>query len=143
MAAHDFDVIFHPTAGQNQDSSQRVLLPLNAGTNSIAFNNAHEFAPNLDDIVVGGSPVDSFRISGSVKNSDGAPLAGVEVSLSGQFMQMKTSTDAQGDYKFPFLPKGDYYVRPQKPETFFSPYEKFCPVSGYRRGQPRILPRRN
>jgi alpha-galactosidase len=124
-----FDVVFHPRAGADQDSSQTVLVPLNAGTNSIAFNNAREFAPNLDDIVIGGSPAESFGISGSVKNSDGAPLPGVEVFLSGLFMQMKTVTDAQGDYKFPFLPNGDYYIRPQKAETFFSPYERICPAS--------------
>src|ERR1017187_7891043 len=85
-----FDVIFHPAAGPNRDSSQTMLVPLNAGTNSIAFNNAHEFAPNLDDIVIGRSPVDSFRIIGSFKNSDGAPLPGVEVFLSGQFMEIET-----------------------------------------------------
>jgi alpha-galactosidase len=129
-----FDVIFHPAAGPNRDSSQTMLVPLNAGTNSIAFNNAHEFAPNLDDIVIGRSPVDSFRIIGSVKNSDGAPLPGVEVFLSGQFMEIETMTDAQGDYEFPFLPKVDYYLRPQKPKTFFSPYEKFCPVSATNAG---------
>jgi len=124
-----FDVIFHPTAVANQDSRQSVLVPLNAGTNSIMFNNAHEFAPNLDDIVIGGSPVNSFRISGSVTDSDGGPLPGVEVFLSGLFMQMKTVTDGQGYYEFPFLPRDDYYVRPQKPETFFSPYERLCPAS--------------
>jgi len=123
-----FDVIFHPTTGRNQDSHQTVLLPLNAGTNSIAFNNAHEFGPDLDDIVVSSSPVDSFRMFGSVKSSEGTPLAGVEIFLSGLFVQMKASTDAQGDYEFPFLPKGDYYVRPERPGTFFSPYEKYCPV---------------
>ena len=123
-----FDVIFHPAAGPTRTAARRVLVPLNAGTNSIAFNNPHEFAPNLDDIVVGGSPVDSFRIYGSVKGSDGTPLAGVEVFLSGRFMQMKTVSDIQGDYEFPFLPRGDYYVRPQQPEMFFSPYEKYCPV---------------
>ena len=123
------DVIFHPTAGANEDSSQMMLVPLNAGSNSIAFNNPHEFGPNLDDIVIGDSPVDSFQISGSVKDSDGVPSPGFDVFLSGQFREMKTVTDAQGDYEFPFLPKGDYYIRPQKPETFFSPYEMFCPAS--------------
>ena len=99
--------------------------------------------PNLDDIVVGDSPVDSFRISGSVKDSDGAPLAGVEVFLSGQFMQMKTVTDAQGGYEFTFLPKGDYYVRPQSPETFFSPYETVLLGIAPQTRATRTLPRRN
>ncbi len=129
-----FDVIFHPTAGANQDSSQTVLVPLDGGTNTIAFNNAREFALNLDDIVIGSSPADSSQISGSVKDSNGAPLPGVEVFLSGQFMEIETVTDAEGIYEFPFLPKGDYYVRPQKPETFFLPYEKFCPASATNAG---------
>jgi len=124
-----FDVIFRPAAGPNQDSHQTVLLPLNAGTNSITFNNAHEFAPDLDEVVIGNLPVNSFQISGSVKDSDGAPLPGVEVFLSGQFLRIKTVSDAQGGYEFPFLPRGAYYVRLQKPETFFSPYERFCLVS--------------
>jgi alpha-galactosidase len=127
-ASAQFNVIFHPTADPNQDSRQTVFIPLNGGNNSIAFNNAHESAPSLVDLVVGSSPVDSFRISGSINNPDGAPLPGVEVFLSGQFVGMKTVTDAQGGYEFPFLPKGDYYVRPQEPGMFFSPYEKFCPA---------------
>lgn len=124
-----FDVIFHPAAGASRDSRQTVLLPFNAGTNSITFNNADEFTPHLDDIVIGGAPAHSFRISGSVKNLAGAPMPGVEVFLTGQFIRMRTVTDAHGDYEFPFLPNGDYYVRPQKPGIFFSPYEGYCPVT--------------
>lgn len=123
-----FDVIFHPAAGPSRDSSQTIVVPLNAGTNSIAFGNAHEFAPNLDDIVVGSSPVDSFQISGSVKAANGTPLPGVEVFLTGPFTEIETLADAQGDYEFPFLPKGEYYVRPEGLGTLFSPYEKYCPV---------------
>ena len=121
-----FDSIFYKTTRRNSDadSSKTILVPLNAGENTIAFGNAEEYGPDLDSIVVGEAPVGSSRISGSIKNADGSPLADIEVSLSGGF-KMKTATDAQGRYEFPFLPKGDYYVRPSSP-TFLSPYEHFC-----------------
>ncbi|HZT23198.1 MAG TPA: carboxypeptidase regulatory-like domain-containing protein, partial [Verrucomicrobiae bacterium] len=124
-----FDVIFHPSAGSHQESRQTVLVPLNAGTNTITFSNAHEFGPDLDAIVIGSSPIESFSISGTVSNFSGRRLAGVEVFLSGLFMRMKTMTDARGGYQFPFLPRGDYYVRPQETGLFFSPYEQFCRLS--------------
>src|SRR5579885_486811 len=113
-----FDVIFHPSAGSHQESRQTVLVPLNAGTNTITFSNAHEFGPDLDAIVIGSSPIESFSISGTVSNFSGRRLAGVEVFLSGLFMRMKTMTDARGGYQFPFLPRGDYYVRPQETGLF-------------------------
>jgi alpha-galactosidase len=128
-----FDVIFHPVARGSGESSQMVLVPLHAGDNSIAFNNAHEFGPNLGDITVGSAPVESRSLSGSVRNADGAPLAGVVVLLSsGQSIRMKTVTDRNGRYEFPFLPKADYYVRPSAPadsDAFFSPYEQYFPAS--------------
>ena len=128
-----FDVIFHPVAGDGGESSQTVLVPLRAGDNSIVFNNAHEFGPNLADITVGDTPVESCSISGSVRNANGAPLAGVAVLLSaGEFIRLKTVTDRNGHYGFPFLPNADYFVRPSaagNPATFFSPCERFCPLS--------------
>jgi len=123
-----YDLMFAKTTrpGSDADSSRVVFVPLNAGKNTVAFSNAEEFAPDLDCIVIGAAPVESKSISGSVTNATGAHLTNAEVFLSGDFFRMKTVTDALGRYEFPFLPAGNYYVRPKLPGTFFSPYEKFC-----------------
>ena len=115
-----FDLIFPRNGGRNSnvDSRKTFLAPLNTGENSIVFGNAEEFGPDLDAIIVGAAPVESSRIAGVIKSSDGSPAAGVEVLLSGPF-QTKTVTDAQGRYEFPFLPTNGYYVRPVSSQKYF------------------------
>jgi len=120
-----FDLIFFNNSAPNGTSRRTILVPLNTGTNRIEFSNDGEYAPDLDCIVVGAAPVESVGISGSITSADGSPLAGVEVLLSSQF-ESKTVTDDKGRYEFPFLPVGNYYVRPVSPENLFSPYETFC-----------------
>ena len=124
-----FDLIFPRNGGRNSnvDSRKTFLAPLNTGENSIVFGNAEEFGPDLDAIIVGAAPVESSRIAGVIKSSDGSPAAGVEVLLSGPF-QTKTVTDAQGRYEFPFLPTNGYYVRPVSSQKYFSPYENYSPA---------------
>jgi alpha-galactosidase len=125
-----FDVILsRAVTRRNRDasSSRTILAPLNAGENTIAFGNPEEPGPDLDRLIIGGAPVSSGMISGRITRADGSPLPKVEVRLSGPF-QMKALTDAQGRYEFPFLPKGDYYVRPVSSQNFFSPFENFFPL---------------
>ena len=126
-----FDLIFPGTSRRNSnvDSSKTLLVPLNTGENTIVFGNAEESGPDLDSIIIGEAPVESSRIAGAIRNADGSPLAGAEVLLSGPFT-MKTVTDAQGRYEFPFLPKGDYYVRPASSQKHFSPFENYAPAPG-------------
>jgi len=48
-------------------------------------------------------------IKGTVKNADGTPAVGAQVSLTGPSVQTRY-TDSQGKYTFPNLPAGDYSV---------------------------------
>lgn len=115
-----------PFSKSDDVNLKTVLVPLNEGLNTIAFNNEDEYAPDLDAIVIGDEPVEAGKISGAIKNSNGLPMTNVDVSLLGFGFETKTKTDMQGRYQFPFLPKGDYYVRPKAAGTFFAPYENFC-----------------
>ena len=125
------DLIFYRTVqrGKEADSSRTILLPLQAGDNTIEFGMAEENAPDLDAIVIGTAPADSESISGVIEKPDGTPLAGVAVGLSGLFSQAKTVTDMAGHYRFPFLPKADFYVRPVSPGKPLVPFEIHCPAT--------------
>jgi alpha-galactosidase len=123
-----WDAIFLKTARRNESSRRTLLVPLNAGDNIIRFDNPGQAAPDLDAIIIGEASAESAGISGLVKNAGGAPLPGVEVALSGPF-ECKAVTDAQGRYEFPFLPTGDYYIRPFAPQIAFAPLEGFCSAS--------------
>jgi alpha-tubulin suppressor-like RCC1 family protein len=60
-------------------------------------------------------------ISGTV-SSCGAPLPGVTVVLEGSACATtKTTTDASGNYRFPFLAKGTYTVTPSMSGYSFTP----------------------
>jgi hypothetical protein len=67
---------------------------------------------------VGGS------ISGSVKDSSGAAIAGTSVSLlnTGTGSRQSTTTDARGAYNFPVLPVGSYVLEVTHPG--FKPYRR-------------------
>ncbi len=72
----------------------------------------------------------AFSISGSVINSQaGAPIAGVQVNLSGATGNLAT-TDASGNYSFSGLANGRYTVIPSHPDFSFSPREREVPIDG-------------
>ncbi|HEX3718515.1 MAG TPA: alpha-galactosidase [Verrucomicrobiae bacterium] len=111
---------FYNTGGRDRTGSRTFLAPLRAGSNTIRFDNPHEPGPDsLDNIVVAPEPVESFRIAGAVS----AP--GVEVDLSGDLDRV-TFADSHGNYEFPFLHQGHYYVSPARAEMGFSPYAREC-----------------
>ncbi len=130
-AATRLDVIFSASARKDAVSRQSVMVPLVKGDNTITFDNAEEFGPDLDAIVVADEPVKSDGISGRIRDANGSPLKGVELQLSGG-MEMTATTDAHGKFEFPFVPEGDYYVRPRRAEMLFFPVEKYCRVANGR-----------
>src|SRR6185369_11633135 len=67
------------------------------------------------------APAPTFAISGRVTDDKGAPLAGVNVTLSGPSSQsVSTTTDANGNYVFMNLPtSGEYSVTASKSDSTF------------------------
>jgi hypothetical protein len=73
------------------------------------------FAPTSAPVTMTGSNVTqnfvatllTYAISGSVKDSTNAPIAGVTVALSAP-ASMTTTTDASGNYTFAAVPNGSY-----------------------------------
>jgi alpha-galactosidase len=104
----------------HENPSRTIFAPLHSGSNTIRFDNPHEPGPDsLDTVVAASDPVESFRISGNVS------VPGAEVDLSGD-LEKVTFSDNQGNYEFPFLPPGHYYVTPVRPQMGFSPYARQC-----------------
>jgi protocatechuate 3,4-dioxygenase beta subunit len=64
-------------------------------------------------------------ISGTVKNSSGAALAGVTVALClGDAQLTTTTTNAEGRYTFSHVEAGTYYVRPISSTLVFDPVRR-------------------
>ena len=64
-----------------------------------------------------------YQISGYIRESSGAPTAGVEVALSGD-RQAATVTGETGFFAFSELESGDYVVTPSRPGWRFAPEAK-------------------
>jgi hypothetical protein len=63
---------------------------------------------------LGATPASQFMLSGTITSSNGAPIAGATVTLSGSTAAM-TQTDNGGNYSFgPLLTSGEYTVTPSK-----------------------------
>jgi hypothetical protein len=67
----------------------------------------------------------TFSIGGTVRDTTGVPVSGVELNLSGGSSQLAVSK-ATGDYLLPGLAPGlSYTVRPTKPGCLFNPENRF------------------
>src|ERR1700732_465615 len=57
------------------------------------------------------------RIAGTVKDSSGGAIPGAMLIATNpaQNVQIKTTTDAKGDYAFPSLPVGNYEIQCETP----------------------------
>lgn len=122
------ELIFHSNASRNEVSSKIVLIPLNAGYNSIEFSNADEGSPQLDKITIAEMPVQSFEISGNISPENGEPLAGINIRLSGGGINRETKTDVKGHYEFKYLQSGYYEIRPIQSGNAFVPYSKHVSI---------------
>lgn len=83
-------------------------------TNATAFGYVGEAGPTVEiltdetttlDFGLEAAPV--FAVSGTVRNTDGAGVAGVDVSIVGTPIE-PTTTDADGRYTFDAVPQGQY-----------------------------------
>ncbi|MCL5024018.1 MAG: carboxypeptidase regulatory-like domain-containing protein [Nitrospirae bacterium] len=70
----------------------------------------------------------AFIISGTV-SSNGSPLSGVIVNMSGSLIK-STSTNSSGDYQFGGLRNGTYRLTPNKTGYTFTPATRSVTVSG-------------
>jgi hypothetical protein len=108
-------------------------LPLGNYSVTVA-KSGYAFAPSQRDIkVIGDQTLADFVasqpvIDGLVK-SDGAPLSGVTVTLSGN-SSATTTTDAQGHYVFSNVTGGSNAVTPTKAGYVFIPGERDLNVTG-------------
>jgi len=121
------ELIFLNNAAHNEVSSKIVLIPLNAGDNSIEFSNADEGSPDVDKITIAEEPVQSFAISGTISSENSGSLAGINVRLSGQ-INRATKTDKNGRYEFNYLPSGSYEIKPMLSGNAFAPYSKLVSI---------------
>jgi len=72
----------------------------------------------------------TYLISGVIKDSNGSPISGVTISLTGT----KTAsyiTGSDGTYMFATLTNGTYTITPSKPGYTFSPPNRTVSISGY------------
>jgi hypothetical protein len=74
-------------------------------------------------------PPQTFALRGSVRTEEGEPLGGVRVTVEPSAVPPVT-TDADGRYAFPKLPKGTYTIRPDKAGYTFDPTEITISLTG-------------
>jgi predicted AAA+ superfamily ATPase len=74
-------------------------------------------------------PPETFALSGSVKTEDNEPLSGVRVTAEPGMAESTTDTD--GRYAFPSLPKGTYTIQPEKTGYTFDPAEITVALTGH------------
>ncbi len=72
-----------------------------------------------------------FTVSGKVTNqADGAPVASVKVTLSGQGLTLSATTTAAGDYSITYVPNGNYTLSASRTGRVFTPATKSVNVAG-------------
>ncbi|MGD0282599.1 MAG: C10 family peptidase, partial [Dissulfurispiraceae bacterium] len=71
----------------------------------------------------------TYSISGTVKTSNGAPMAGVSAALSGK-KAGTTTTDSNGNYSFTGLPNGSYTIALSQIGYVFGPSTSVLSING-------------
>jgi hypothetical protein len=121
-----FDVIFGTAPGGGRDVTVGVQRA--GGTPYTEFSCHQNVLRSGMMLVFTGTTETSLFIAGRVTDSDGNPVAGANVSLTGTSSGSVT-TDGTGDYAFPGLsPGGTYSVTAtQAGFSFFPPVKNFGP----------------
>jgi hypothetical protein len=108
------------TGGWNTPGTISYQVALNAGANTIRlYQAANGYAPDIDRIFIPASPIQTYTISGFVKDASNAAILST-VSLSGA-STAQVATDANGFYQFTQLNAGNYTVTPSKAQYAFAP----------------------
>jgi subtilisin family serine protease len=72
-----------------------------------------------------------FTVSGNVTNqANGAPVASVKVTLSGQGLTLSATTSSTGDYSIAYVPNGAYTLTATRTGRVFAPAAKNVSVAG-------------
>ncbi len=119
-----FDVIFGTAPGGGSDVTVGVQRA--GGTPYTEFSCHQNAIRNGTMLVFTGNAETSLFIAGRVTDSDGNPVAGVNVNLTGTSSGLVT-TDGTGDYIFPGLTSGGTYsvAATQAGFSFFPPVRNF------------------
>lgn len=85
-----------------------------------------------DDISTPYTPLDpgKFVVTGKLTQSNGTPLSGAEVRLTGSIPATSVTTDDQGNYVFLNVPNGNFAVEPALKNFDFSPAAASVAVNG-------------
>jgi alpha-galactosidase len=106
------------SGGWTTVATATMSVNLNAGNNTIKFDNGGGWAPNLDKFTLWQtSPV--YAINGVI-TENGVAAPGITLNLSGQ-SSGSTTTNSSGAYQFSNLPTGNYTVTPSKTGYSFTP----------------------
>ncbi|MFC5193156.1 Ig-like domain-containing protein [Algoriphagus aquatilis] len=108
------------SGGWNTPATISYQVALTAGQNTIRLYQANNgYAPDIDRLFIPASPIQTYAISGYVKDANNAAVS-CTVSLSGASAAQAT-TDANGFYQFTQLNGGNYTVTPSKASYTFTP----------------------
>ncbi|WP_215224755.1 T9SS type A sorting domain-containing protein [Echinicola shivajiensis] len=106
------------SGGWSTPGSTTVLIRLEAGSNTLKFDNPSSWGPNLDrvEILLG----KTYSISGKVTGQEGG-IAGLEVQLNG-YLSSNVYTDEDGNYSFADLPANrNFTISPSSEDNQFVP----------------------
>ena len=118
---------YHLTAGSPCLDSGDNSAPLLPAVDFEGDNRVLGVAPDIgaDEYYVSGP---TYSISGQILY-EGAGLSGVTVTLTGSYTALKV-TDANGNYRFTWVPDGSYTITPTKTYYAFTPVNRDVTVSG-------------
>lgn len=125
----------HQSVARRCDILIRATAPINSFATVKFINTRGQLPGEPEEVLVTAQiPINiegeaASLISGNVTRANGAPLAGVTVTLGGQ-AQVTTITDAAGNYAFSDLANGNYTVTSSRSGFVFSPLSRNVALNG-------------
>lgn len=124
-----FDIIYGAITSTGESSTVGVQHE-NTVTNptpdftQYEFNNAGTLFPGLQLIANTSPTAADSTISGRITSSDGAPVSGAVINLSGT-QSRRTITDSNGNYRFDSVESSGFYtITPSRANYNFSPFNR-------------------